>query len=265
MADVSSGAKGKVYDNIWEVVEVMADIEDTEKSMEACGIGDSTYEKVIYERKMGGNVDTSITKASKQITPKQPNYFLCLKLQDEDTIKALVDVQRLVVGLYPSYRDHAMNNNGWHLTLRVLILRSDDEIRTCDKAMDNISNEVRKYMQKIESLAFKGLGQFGSSIVFAKVQCTAALMDLVEFIYGKLSDAGVSVVSHDFKPHVTLFRIPRWAGSKVEIDSQDLARFADMDFGRQPIDNILLCQMGTLKVTATSGFYTTAASILLKE
>ena len=260
--DGNTGANGKFYDNTFEVLENKADMEDTEKSNEACGID----ENVKYKRTNDENIEINKMDDSKQNTPKKgrdSNYFLGLKLQDEETVKALVDAQRQVLELYPTYKEHVMNKNGFHLTLRLLSLRSDDEIRTCVEAMKNISNEVLKYMQKIEPLAFKGLDHFGPSVVFVKVKYTAAFMDLVDFISDKLSDAGVNIVSHNLNPHITLFKVPKSARPRGKRDPPILIRFADTDFGRQPIDNVHLCQMGTL--TKTSDFYTTAASILLNE
>ena len=261
-ADDNMSAKGEFCDNTCEVVENKADLEDSEKSNEACGIGKKDkYKKVNDENEHTDGKDSSKQKRSKK--NKDSNYFLGLKLQDEETVRALVDVQRQVLELYPSYKEHVMNKNGFHLTLRLLSLRSDDEIRTCVEAMKKISNQVLKYMQKIEPLGFKGLDHFGPSVVFVKVKYTAAFMDLVEFISEKLMEAGVNIVSHTLNPHITLFKVPKSARSKANRDPPILLRFNDIDFGRQPVDNVHLCQMGTL--TETSDFYTSAASILLKE
>ena len=143
-----------------------------------------------------------VSKQNTQRRGRDCNYFLGLRLQGEETRKALVDVQRQVMELYPFYREHVMNKNGFHLTLRLLNLRADAEIRTCVKAMKNISDEVIKYMKQVEPLAFKGLGHFGPSVIFAKVEYTTAFVDLLEFISNKLSDAGVRIVQQDFNPQI---------------------------------------------------------------
>ena len=187
----------------------------------------------------------------------RPNYFLAIKLQDDDTVASLVDVQRQIVELFPQYRHHQAH--GFHLTIQLLSLRSYAEIRRCAETMKRISNRVQKYMKDIEPLAFRGLGNFRQSVVFAKVEYTAAFMDLRSFISDKLKEAGVNIVSRDNStPHVTLFKVPGGG-----VNPSILARFDDQVFGSQAVDHIHLCKMGTLR--ETSEFYEITASILSTE
>ena len=262
-ADDYHGAEGEYNDDTCEeLVENKADTEESEKSNEVCGVD----KNVQHMNKDDGDSTTPVASASKQYTPKKgrdSNFFLGLRLQDEETIKALVDAQRQVVELYPWYRQHVINKNGFHLTLRLLCLTSDDEIRTCAAAMKNITNEVQDYLKKIEPLSFESLDHFGPNVIFVKVIYTAAFIDLLDFISNKLSEAGVNIVSHNLNPHITLIKVPKSARPKGKRSPPILLRFADVEFGSQAIDNIHLCQMGTL--TESSDFYTTAASILLKE
>ena len=265
-SDEADDEEGYCHDEICEeFIRNKAEDKENDKLNEACGVNSDGY-----SINANGNAEEGLVNKSGAATgntshkrEKESNFFLGLKLQDEDTVENLVDVQRQVIELYPFYKDHAMSKNSFHLTLRLLSLRSDDEIRTCASVMKKISDKVREKMQKIEALSFKGLDHFGPNVIYVRVKYTAAFMELLDYITRKFEDAGVNVVSHQLVPHVTLFKVPRAKRERGKTQPPMLLRFNNLELGAQPVDNIHVCQMGTL--TETSDFYTIASSIELQE
>ena len=192
---------------------------------------------------------------------ERANYFLCLQIQDENLVGKFTEGQRQIIKMYPFYKDYIINKNGFHVTLGVLNLKTNVDVRTAATAMERMSDQVRDDMRKIRPLYFQGLGNFGTKTVFVKVECTPAFRDLIEDIATKLRDASVHVLPYDFVPHLTLFKVPKSVSQTPA--PPNLQSFNDLEFGSQPMDNVHLCKMGTL--TKTSTFYTTVASILLQE
>ena len=240
-----------------------AEYEEAEMSNKTGGAGfDEETNKVNNVAE--DNADNTELQATVPIKKgKNSNYFLGLQIQDEKLVKQLVDVQRQIIEMYPFYKDYIINKNGFHLTLRLLNLKCVDDVRTAATTMKQISHQVKDYMQKIKPLYFQGLDHFGPKVVYVKVKYTAAFLDLIEYIATQLLDAGVHVLSQHLVPHLTLFKIPKSVKQKGRPEPPILLRFNDLELGTQLIDNVHLCQMGTL--TENSEFYTTAASIMLQE
>ena len=208
-------------------------------------------------------MDTKTSTRLPKKRGKDSNFFLALQIKDEELIKNLVDVQRQVLEMYPVYKDYMINRNGFHITLRLLNLANDDDIRTSAAVIKAVRDQVIDYMHKIEPLNFQGLDHFGPKVVYVKVKSTTAFRDLIESLSARLLDAGVNVLTQHLVPHVTLFKVPKSASRKMSREPPILLRFNDTYLGSQRLDNIHLCQMGTL--TETSDFYTTAASIVIQE
>ena len=187
------------------------------------------------------------------------NYFLCLKIEDEQLVSRLVDAQKQIVGRYLFYKDHTIPSHSFHITLPVLSLKGKDDIQSCATTLQQMSGQLTQHMKNIGQLEVRGLGAFGPKTIVAKVTYTAAFKNMVDDITATLSQWHFS--SHkSFEPHVTLFKVPYQVSLPAGAAPPNWDDEQDLQLGFAPFDNVLLCKMGTLTQTE---FYRVEAQITL--
>jgi 2'-5' RNA ligase len=200
--------------------------------------------------------DEQIYDLSKpEIHKKRPNFFVALQITDTNTIEKLLDVQNQVIKWYPSYTDHKIPANGFHLTLSVLKLENTSDNQACFDAMNQAKSKLEKLARNTEPLILQDLDHFNRRVIYAKVKYSQQFLALVDEIRDIFINAGFDVGSSSFKPHLTLFNVRR----SVCLERKDilLNAFNDSDcpFGSQAIDNIQVCRMGTLPKGDSTEFY----------
>lgn len=192
---------------------------------------------------------------------QRPNYFVALHINDKDTIAKLVDQQMSIISKYPCYTDFKTPPNGFHLTLAVLQLASVADHQACVGAMNQAKPTLKQLAKKAPALSFRGVDHFNTKVVYAKVKFSGEFLDLVDSIKESLYNAGIQMDSSTFRPHLTLFNVKRsvYADRSWEREPNiGLSSCHEMDthFGWQAIDNIQVCQMGTLpEEEGTREFY----------
>lgn len=188
------------------------------------------------------------------VTPKssktlQVNHFVAIQINDKQTIKNLVDEQEDFVSRYPTFKDFTVPSSSFHLTLSVLQLDTDVDIKVCIQAMNQVKTKLEDLAKKAGILTFQGLGCFNTKVIFAKVKFSDDFLVLVDAIRNTIKDAGIELEHKPLKAHVTLFNVSksvfkdrRWYKGPLT-----LASYFDLDpyFGSQAINNIKVCEMGT--------------------
>ncbi|XP_053378433.1 uncharacterized protein LOC123529688 isoform X2 [Mercenaria mercenaria] len=189
-------------------------------------------------------------KIDKSTFKAKPKLFCDNTNNRKRTIKNLLDEQRDILSRYPRYEDFEMPANRFHLTLTVLQLDNESNIRDCVAAMEHAKPEIEKLAKMIKPLEFQGLGCFSPRVIFAKVKFPSEFMELVDVIKDAIKGAGIKTELRPPKLHVTLFNVDketysdrRWYKGKII-----LASLFDPDpyFGSQPVNNIQICEMHTL-------------------
>lgn len=209
--------------------------------------------------------DDSVEAAPVRLKPLKPNYFVAIQITDKKTIKGLIDEQRDILSRYPDYEDFLIPPNSFHLTLTVLQLDSDTEIQACIEAMNQAKADIVDMAKKAGNLTFQGLDRFGTKVIFAKVIFSNQFLVLVDAIRNSLKKAHIKLELSPLKPHVTLFNVDKstYRDRRWYKGPMMLASHFDLDpyFGLQAINNIQVCEMGSLPTEDESEFYTSIFSM----
>ncbi|XP_045166065.2 uncharacterized protein LOC123529685 [Mercenaria mercenaria] len=196
---------------------------------------------------------------------KRPNYFVALQVTDKTTITRLVEAQKQVMAWYPRYTDHKIPENGFHLTLAVLKLDSMSDKQACVEVMNQAKVDLERLARNTVPLIFHGVDHFSTRVIYAKVKYSQEFLVLVDKIRNVLDDAGFHMDTCSFRPHLSLFNVRRsikWDNQSIMLNSFD---DSDQKFGSQAIDNVQICQMGTLPEKESTEFYQNIFSLNIDQ
>lgn len=185
---------------------------------------------------------------------RRPNYFVAFQITDKSTVSKLVKGQADIISKYPRYAEYKVPENGFHLTLAVMSLDTVADKQACTEAMEKARPEIEFLAKKTKPLVFEGLDHFNTKVIFAKIKYSKEFLDVVDKIREVLGKAGVQMETNAFKPHLTLFNVKGSVFSRSWDRNSTLFLCGDAvpHFGAQDINNIQVCQMGTLPDTEGS-------------
>ena len=192
----------------------------------------------------------------------RPNYFLALRITDDNLRDSLEEVQNHIINNEPDLKDCRIPKGALHMTLTTVGLETPEKIKNAVDCLRDIKDELSSIVPKPKHLKVKGVGNFFNRVIFAKVDSPPEFNDLVEHLKLCLNEKGIDIRDyHEFVPHITLMKISRPVGrmtGKKYVSPWLYSCFSEKEFGEQMVDNIHLCAMTDDR--QEDGFYISAGS-----
>lgn len=186
----------------------------------------------------------------------RPNYFLAVRVTDEEIRHGVEQVQDYLLDNEPVYGPCCILPQALHITLFTLGLDTPEQVSYAAEVLQRIKSDIISSLPK-EPLQINGVSNFYNRVIYAKVHYKPDFMNFVDHLKLLVKEAGLEIRDgHDFVPHMTIMKVTRpvsrQKGSK-NVDPWLYNNFEDMSFGQQVIDGIYLCCMGSER--REDGFY----------
>ena len=195
----------------------------------------------------------------------RPNYFLALRITNEELRDSLEQVQNQIINNEPDLADSRIPREVLHMTLTTVGLETPEKIENAAACLKEVKGELSGIVPKTKYLKVKGVGNFFNRVIYAKVESLPELDELVEHLKMCLNEKGIDIRDyHEFVPHITLMKISRPVGrltGKKYVSPWLYSAFSESEFGEQAVNNIHLCAMTDDR--QDDGFYISAGSHVL--
>ncbi|CAH8827621.1 unnamed protein product [Trichobilharzia szidati] len=212
----------------------------------------------LSETQTEESMDDTVSEKSKQ----RPNFFICQRIESPIFIEKAKKIQSHICSSQPLYKDCCLDAKLFHLTLLTVRLEDSSQISKCMEALKQSEMELHSCVPK-DQLTIKGVNSFRGRVIYAAVELDASLELFVNQLNKILQMKGFQTDDQrKFTPHVTLMKVTRSVFKKTgekKVEPNLYSEFADMEFGKQPIDSIHLCAIG--KPHDVNGFYRTFGNI----
>jgi 2'-5' RNA ligase len=180
-----------------------------------------------------------------------PDHFVSLQITNSEIKSNIAEVQKHILSRQPELSQAITPLATLHVSLMVIRLEGkEDHLNSIQKAMANcVSMAVKDALTPI-TISFEGLGNFGDSVLFAKVadgRARQQLKALAGVVRGCFTECGLpsTDVGREFEPHLTVMKIIRRGTQRI--DPTSYASFITKPMGEQPITSLQLCAMGLPK------------------
>ncbi|XP_070193775.1 leukocyte receptor cluster member 9-like isoform X2 [Littorina saxatilis] len=192
----------------------------------------------------------------------RPNYFLALRIIDPEIRQGVEQIQDYILDNEPRYGSCCMNPKALHITLCTLGLDTPEQVAYAKEVLKRIQPELQSALPK-QPLRMEGVSHFYHRVIYAQLQSDQSLLDFVDLVKLLVKEAGVEIRdNHDFVPHMTIMKVTRPVSRQMGVKNIDpwlYSGFKDMHFGRQKIDAVYLCSMGSDR--QEDGFYVCPTAI----
>ncbi|XP_078613593.1 uncharacterized protein LOC144883158 isoform X2 [Branchiostoma floridae x Branchiostoma japonicum] len=217
-----------------------------------------------------GGEEGKVKKKKRESRPR-PNYFVAIRVSNEEIHRGLEAVQQAVLEQEKNLLPAMIPLINMHITLLVTHLR-EEQVDRAKEALRLAKARLNPEFLRPENrlvLTFQGLGTFRNDVVFAKIQENdhlTSLRELAETVQTCFVEKEVcSKNDKGFEPHLTLMKTSRNFGklrSKgiKKIDPKLYEEFNDQRFGEQVVEGLQLCSM--LKKKEADGYYHTEEEVM---
>ncbi|KAK3576553.1 hypothetical protein CHS0354_011231 [Potamilus streckersoni] len=194
----------------------------------------------------------------------RPNYFLALRVTDENVQLGASNIQNYIIEQEPRYGECCIPKICLHITLCTVGLDTEEQLQNAVTCIQDVKDELFSIVSMDKVLKIKGVDNFFNRVVYGKVEYPPEFFDFVHHLKLCLTEHGIEVRDcHDFVPHMTIMKVSRpvarATGTKY-VAPWLYSKFTDTVLGQQTINNVYLCQMGDKR--QPDGFYNTATSII---
>ncbi|KAL3857155.1 hypothetical protein ACJMK2_011850 [Sinanodonta woodiana] len=193
----------------------------------------------------------------------RPNYFLALRVTDENVQLGVSNIQNSITEQEPRYGECCIPKICLHITLCTVGLDTEEQLHNAVTCIQDARDELFSIVPLDKVLKIKGVDNFFNRVVYGKVEYPPEFFDFVHHLKLCLTEHGIEVRdNHDFVPHMTIMKVSRpvaRATGKKYVAPWLYSKFKDTVLGQQAINNIHLCEMGDER--QPDGFYVTATSI----
>jgi 2'-5' RNA ligase len=188
-----------------------------------------------------------------------PNYFLCLRINDENIQNKVKEIQNSISLKFPNLKKYMIQINKLHLTLFVLKIYNQDAINQTKQILNNSQTIIRKYFSCPPILTLKGLSHFNQRVLFVDIEDNEESQKLKQFtrnLYEEFTKNTLFCQSHyQFTPHMTIMKIRnnnhkfrKSNNNNININNNQfevslLEPFKNILFGWQLIPNLELVMM----------------------
>lgn len=187
----------------------------------------------------------------------KPNYFLCLRITNQEIIEKISKLRDELLIINPEYEECILSTDRLHITLCCLGLDSDEDVRNCVDILKVLKAGLEKLKPTDINIRLKGTSNFYNTVLFAQVDENEAFLNFCTHLRTEIKTSGIEIRDmFDLHPHMTIMKISRQMSHKLgskylEARVHDLAK--NEVFGVQNINNIHLCLMGQQR--QEDGFY----------
>uniref|UniRef100_A0A915K7P5 A-kinase anchor protein 7-like phosphoesterase domain-containing protein n=1 Tax=Romanomermis culicivorax TaxID=13658 RepID=A0A915K7P5_ROMCU len=147
---------------------------------------------------------TIVTKKRiEKLTFKQPNYFLGVKIDNEEVINNLKQVQNDMLNFSPALKSVVVPINNAHVTLLVFFLDEEHCLHDAKEAMQNAFDKFRAKNICSFDLTIEGVDSFKNNVVYARILEDAGFQSL-QILKATFEEEGImSQDDRKFLPHLT--------------------------------------------------------------
>ncbi|KAH3768840.1 chaperone protein DnaK-like isoform X2 [Dreissena polymorpha] len=209
------------------------------------GLSKDEIENMVRNAEKYAAEDAKKKPLSKSHKRQKWTHFICVEIRNETLKKELLKVQDRIEQRYPQYAVFRIPSCDFHITLEVLSLPEESDVRKCVSILDQIKKDIGSNMFMCSEILLKGIGQFGDRVIFAKITLSEHFYTCRKMIQQTLVKSNIKCENNSkrFIPHMTLFKIkdsPEWKLT----EKLNLRKFFKTQFGFQSFDNVQLCEMG---------------------
>ena len=176
----------------------------------------------------------------------RPNFFMAVKIDSPDIIKAMASVQEDLLKVEPQLKDLLVPVVQAHITLLVFRVEEEQMEKAKEVFEKVIQEKVDMKLWNNDSfyVEFAGVGSFDNKVLFgAPVSGREILEHLNKSLYAGFNESGF-VCESVFTPHITLVKTKFKDGKETGgIPSGCFEQFKTKYFGVQTIRSVQLLSM----------------------
>jgi len=183
--------------------------------------------------------------------PARPNYFVAVQISNPQISSVAKIVQQNIKDQTNCYDKNCIATEKFHITLMVLNLTTEEEIKRVSNVLDTLSENLLVTFsgQPIE-LEFEGVSVFGGGRVMYACLKENVGSQRLHHIAGELSkhmeeEDICNTDNKEWHPHLTLWKYQgnkRKTGPK-KVSPASYEPYLDLKFGNQVIRSLQLCHM----------------------
>ena len=255
----STGNKGDILDHI-------ARYESEQTSEDPQGFSDTEEDDDHVVIHTGVDEDEDVHGEQDHWENKlRPNYFLCVRITDSETLEGVSALQDVLLEVQPHYAECCIPPAALHVTLCTLGLDTQEQVADACRFLRENRAELADMAKHRIMLRIEAVDHFYKRVLYGKVQHGTDFTAFVEHLRTLLCNAGISIRdNYEFVPHMTIMKTSRPVSRLLhtkDIDPSIYRSFSDMTFGEQLLDAIHLCPMTAER--KEDGFYVCPESIHL--
>eukprot|EP00092_Neocalanus_flemingeri_P020153 GFUD01021818.1.p2 GENE.GFUD01021818.1~~GFUD01021818.1.p2 ORF type:complete len:211 (-),score=55.11 GFUD01021818.1:220-852(-) len=193
----------------------------------------------------------------KMARKNKPNFFLAIPVANSDVKENIEQLQQDYLAKDDRLKEFVVPVATAHVTLVVFHVE-EQRLEESKRVVRAIYDEC--FVDKnFENIVFRGLGKFGSKVIYAKpVEGLAGLNVLNESFTNGLIENGFEVCGDGFNPHLTIFKGKRQRGRKekkvkMKVMLDNFSELSDHNFGEQEVNYIQFLSMDKKK--DENGYY----------
>ncbi|RNA21485.1 A-kinase anchor 7 isoform [Brachionus plicatilis] len=178
----------------------------------------------------------------------EPNYFLCIKINNDKIIEACAKAQKEILVKNPDLAKANVKTDTLHVTLLAFYLRDEEEIQLFNTKLE----ENRSLFQVVNNfeLTFQGISTFRDQVVYVDLIKDDHFKNLITFQKNLVKVAqlmNIPLFEKKFTPHLTLMKLSK---AKIllkkgikKINKELYEHIEDSHFGIEPVLNIHMCSI----------------------
>ncbi|KAL5014423.1 hypothetical protein ScPMuIL_008693 [Solemya velum] len=141
----------------------------------------------------------------------RPNYFVALRITNEEIIANVKEVQEYILQQDASFRDCCFTSERLHVTLFAVRLDSEEQVARTKSVLESCRSDLKRMLIHAEPLKLKGLGAFHIKVIHVKVEECENLTRAVDFVRSRLEEELIQTsLSYEvFIPHMTIMNLSR--------------------------------------------------------
>ena len=169
--------------------------------------------------------------------PERPTHFVCIRVTNQELVSHVERIHGHVTNHSPHLANSCSPLTALHVTICMLQIKTDPQMDTAKKVMEDTKQLFIQYIPKSTDLEFSGVDHFNDRVLYGKVVHNTALDNLHFLLIERFQDAGLKTPGNrePYTPHMTLVKSSR----PIHMDSY--RDQGETFIGKQPVDGIHLC------------------------
>ncbi|GAB1598563.1 uncharacterized protein LOC115212386 [Argonauta hians] len=195
----------------------------------------------------------------------RPNFFVALRITDEEILKKVVWMQEEILQNEPKYFECLVPPVCLHVTLCMLRLDHTHQIADATTLLKNIHSELSETIAGSEPIKIRNVSHFSNRVVYGCIEIPEQLTHLVQKLKCYFLENNFLLdTDSPFTPHMTLMKLTRQVSNMIgsnQFNPSIYEQYINCDFGVQIVDNLYLCS--TEKTRQEDGFYISTIKLKL--